>query len=373
VFFDDANTNGVMEADEQGTFVSFTVTNHNVTVAIDMYKGWVFDKDFDGIDDYWENTYGFSGNDASDALTDTDGDSLINLYEYELGTDPTVYDGTNTLISVICRSVDERIAGRTPASSIAMYNNYSANGTNFVPNANFWGADIDFSCVSHWNTDPDNGKYRRGGVLISPRHVLFAEHFAVTNEKSLFFVGNDGGVYEGIVGERRIIYKSDNKATDILVAELTAPMTNAVTPAKLLPADFYKYLKNGKYLPAVTFDQEEHAWIGEVQDLPTFKYKLNVGTEYVWCKRSQLQNRLVFYEDTKWYDSGNPRFLIIGNQPILLTSLYMMDLNSFESFGQFYTVYATDIQTAMDELVPGYSLQFMDLSEFSKLPEFQED
>ena len=373
VFFDDANSNGVREVEELFSVQYFNLTNHNTTVSMDMPKGRrTFDKDGDGIDDYWENTYGFSGSDASDALTDPDGDSLINLYEYELGTDPTVYDGTNTLISVICRSIDERIAGRTPATSIAMYNNYSANGTNFVPNANFWGADIDFSCVSHWNDYYDKGEEMRGGVLISLRHVLFARHFPVFEGYKVYFVGRDSNTYYGTIGKSRIVAPYLDKKSDILVAELTAPMTNAVTPAKLLPADFFKYLKNGKYLPAVTFDQEEHAWIGEVKDLPTYKNKLNAGTEYLWCKRSQLQNRFHFYEDTMDNDSGNPRFFVIGNQPVLLTSLYGKDTNTLESAGQFYTVYADDIQSAMNALVPGYTLQFVDLSDFQKLLEFQE-
>ena len=71
-------------------------------------------------------------------------------------------------------------------------------------------------------------------------------------------------------------------------------------------------------------------------------------------------------------DSGNPRFFVIGNQPVLLTSLYGKDTNTLESAGQFYTVYADDIQSAMNALVPGYTLQFVDLSDFQKLLEFQE-
>ena len=43
------------------------------------------------------------------ASTDSDGDGLINLHEYWAGTNPLVPDGSNTLLSVMSRSVDDRL------------------------------------------------------------------------------------------------------------------------------------------------------------------------------------------------------------------------------------------------------------------------
>jgi PKD repeat protein len=46
------------------------------------------DIDLDGLPDYWENKYSLDPDDPSDADIDSDKDSLTNLIEYVLGTDP---------------------------------------------------------------------------------------------------------------------------------------------------------------------------------------------------------------------------------------------------------------------------------------------
>lgn len=50
------------------------------------------DDDNDGMPDSYEEAYGFSVLDASDALLDLDGDGLSNLEEFNLGTDPSLAD-----------------------------------------------------------------------------------------------------------------------------------------------------------------------------------------------------------------------------------------------------------------------------------------
>jgi hypothetical protein len=49
----------------------------------------VTDTDGDGMDDIWENKYGFSPNDPTDKFADPDGDGMPNWAEYIAGTDPT--------------------------------------------------------------------------------------------------------------------------------------------------------------------------------------------------------------------------------------------------------------------------------------------
>ena len=50
------------------------------------------DNDGDGIPTEWETRYGLDGNDSSDGSADPDQDTLTNLQEYNLGTDPTKDD-----------------------------------------------------------------------------------------------------------------------------------------------------------------------------------------------------------------------------------------------------------------------------------------
>jgi DNA-binding beta-propeller fold protein YncE len=47
-----------------------------------------FDGDGDGMDDVWEDLHGLDSHDPLDAFADPDGDGVINIGEYRLGTDP---------------------------------------------------------------------------------------------------------------------------------------------------------------------------------------------------------------------------------------------------------------------------------------------
>jgi hypothetical protein len=85
----------------------FTFTNvqvlqaSNVTVVVtnlaskgiqllssNAYLYIMLDLDRDGVADLWETSFGFSTNNAADALEDADGDTSINRDEYVAGTDP---------------------------------------------------------------------------------------------------------------------------------------------------------------------------------------------------------------------------------------------------------------------------------------------
>lgn len=48
----------------------------------------LFDKDADGMDDEWEQYYGFNPNDPTDASNDYDSDGYTNFDEFTMNTDP---------------------------------------------------------------------------------------------------------------------------------------------------------------------------------------------------------------------------------------------------------------------------------------------
>ncbi len=58
------------------------------------------DSDGDGMADQWETDNGFDPDDASDATGDDDGDGRDNLLEFELGTDPSSFDGPEAPVLV---------------------------------------------------------------------------------------------------------------------------------------------------------------------------------------------------------------------------------------------------------------------------------
>jgi hypothetical protein len=57
------------------------------------------DSDEDGLPDTWEEEFGFSDSNASDALIDSDFDGILNIDEYKYGSNPNVSNGTVLVLS----------------------------------------------------------------------------------------------------------------------------------------------------------------------------------------------------------------------------------------------------------------------------------
>ena len=64
-------------------------------------------------------------------------------------------------------------------------------------------------------------------------------------------------------------------------------------------------------------------------------------------------------------DSGNPMFIIINNQPVLLT----VWTTGVSGSGTSVTAFKDDINYMMNSLGGGYQLDEIDLSGFTKLPQ----
>ena len=254
------------------------------------------------------------------------------------------------------------------ASPLDKFIDYRANGTNgvFILNTNCWAYGIDTSCVSMWNSGAKNEK---AGTAISKRHVLAAAHHFLGIGWELYFCGTDENIYTNRVAGSRVV-----SGTDIQIVSLQNELPDAVTPAYLLPTNFHEYIWTGKYLPVLRFDQDERCIVNEIADGLPF-----VGTPYVDEARfvasyPQIESRRPFFAYTRSGDSGNPTFLILGDLPILLGAAHKgintISNGVYQGCGSpFVTYYANEIQVKMNELVPGYSLHFVDLSQYPKIRE----
>lgn len=92
----------------------------------------------------------------------------------------TIYDVTwlsGTTARAATDAVDNLIAGLSPGDATqALWSTRDDSTATYVWNTNLWAAGIDLTCASVWNSAEFN---QAGGVLITPRHFICANHFAL--------------------------------------------------------------------------------------------------------------------------------------------------------------------------------------------------
>ncbi len=71
--------------------------------------------------------------------------------------------------------------------------------------------------------------------------------------------------------------------------------------------------------------------------------------------------RIPYHEYLVEGDSGNPVFLLAGDQVVMIAEFQQKGYSPFMGF------YVHEIQTAMDQLCPGYQLTLFDLSGYSQV------
>lgn len=254
-------------------------------------------------------------------------------------------------------SVDRRIADAEVSEGLSRFVGYpsGADKDKFTPNPKFWAKGVDFSCASPWNSA---GGALRAGTLISKRHIVCANHFPLWKGVRISFVDNKGEVCPCYVeGTRRI------DQTDIMVASLNAEVSPNIHPAKILPEDYAQHIGNGDGLPVATFNKKEQLSISQLFAIPTNRF-MRIGQkpttipEHTHARVIREGRRAKFRELLVSGDSGNPAFLIAGNEPILL----YCDVSNNAGSGPSLHLYRREIQAAMDELCPGYKLESFDFT-----------
>ena len=241
-----------------------------------------------------------------------------------------------------------RVREADPAVSLGRFLDYTRNAPHdrFVANPRFWLKGVDFSCVSPWNSACGG---QRAGTAISKRHIVFAKHFPLWKDVRLVFADDAGGVCPCSIKATKEV-----PHTDIMVGLLNAELTPNIKPAKILPSDAARYLGDGRGLPVVTFDRWENVHIAALGAVPTN------STDCLMRSFRPPEELVGFSARATGGDSGNPAFLIIDNEPVLLYCLYQGNFGA----GHSLRFYQREIQKAMDELCPGYKLEEFD---FEKL------
>ena len=261
-----------------------------------------------------------------------------------------------TVFDSATNSIAERIAGVDPALCLSRFSDYPPSKGKlgfprclwekpFPANEKFWLKDVDFSCVSPWN---DSCGATRAGTLISPRHIVFAKHFPLWKGVRILFIDQQGEVCPCHVEATRAL-----NDCDVMIGLLDYEVTPNIHPAKILPDDFAEYIGDGQGLPIVTFNQQEQVYLSQLKQVTTNNLTNAASAKESWKK---LEGKFV------GGDSGNPAFLLIGNEPILIYCLFGGGIGQGPSLHR----HRREIQKAMDELCPGYKLESFDFKNLKK-------
>ena len=250
-------------------------------------------------------------------------------------------------------SVDSRLSGKDPVKALRRFLDYggeAAKAGRFTPNPDFWAKGVDFSCASMWNSQGGN---TRAGTAVTPRHVVFANHYPLQPGVRLDFLGTDRKVHSRkLVATRRV------SNTDLMVGALDADLPGTVHPAPILPVDYATSLGSGADLPCVAFDYEEKAIVVELMAIPRDRRATNIYTRV-----PQKADRLRFFEHIIVGDSGNPIFLLLNGDVILLSTILRVN-GEGAPLGPSPVLLRSLLQYEMDQLAPGYRLQAYDFSSY---------
>lgn len=359
--FNDTNSNVVYDVNELSVpnmMVVVTGATMGVTIEFTLSN---CDDDEDRIVDFWEQSNGLSWTNNIDAFADPDGDWIDNMWEYRLQLDPDSYDTNNYAFADAMQAVDSRIEGKNPATSLKIYSTQDHGNTNYVRNTNCWAADIDLTSCSPWNS---YNSYKRAGTLISSRHALFVNHidfgdsFWVPAGYDLRFVDETNGVYTATIDS---VYHLTN-GVDLTVAVLEEDIpTNRFSIAKVLPDNFTNYIgKLDIHVPGLCLDQEEKALIHDVDKADTVGVTNLNGVTYQY---PIYGDRINYNEPLVGGDSGNPGFIILNNEVVLLTVWH----GGWRGSGSSVNSFKSEINTIMNQS-GSYSLQEFDFSDFDEIP-----
>lgn len=139
----------VIENEAQTNFWESTTTNtisNNNGPTILMIDG-----DDDGMDDDWEVANGFNPNNPKDAWADKDGDQILNLFEYQLSTDPS--NANSPTVTNLTVADAGMIDGMMPLAENSILVIRLAEGDYNVSAINFFNANLRLMVQGGWNAD----------------------------------------------------------------------------------------------------------------------------------------------------------------------------------------------------------------------------
>lgn len=264
------------------------------------------------------------------------------------------YTGVGSLQYALINGTDALLAEQYPSVTMPLYTTQDHITPIYARNPDNWAAVHvqALTAISPWNSEHS---FQRAGVLISPRHALFATHYYPSIGSTLRWIAADNTVVT------RELTSFVTVGPDLLIGLLDSDVPSSISFAKVLPAGFKSRLSTNiaaARIPVLATDQEEKLM---VVDLHTVDHD---NSEGVVCAMQIPVSALrsSFSELLVGGDSGNPVFWIINGELVILTVW-----NSAHNGGLGVSVpaFSAEINAAMTTLGGGYQLTEVDLSGFS--------
>ena len=271
-----------------------------------------------------------------------------------------VYVGAvvGSLAEHISANVDDRIDNTmTMNTNGKVFTTQDHTTPSYTRNTNLWcsqGTPIDLTCISPWNSNASN---RKAGTLITPRHAIFVyhSHYYPYLGETWRFVAQDGTVHDRTVTGVAIHPELSGIYPDIVVCTFSSDLPAAITPCKMMPADHADYLVNNRdnRPAALGLDQEEKALIIDWRGGGGFLTPTDA-------------DRAIFHESKISGDSGNPSFLIVNDELVLVTCWTYGGAGSGTPVADFIDDINTMIVTsdAQSAANTGYTVTEADFSAF---------
>jgi hypothetical protein len=281
----------------------------------------------------------------------------INILNQTSELFKTIFLGyaNNSLIKHIIDDMNSRVTA-IPQKQINLFSSKNHDTSTYIRNINSLISNVNTTSISPWNSRHGGAS---GGTLISPRHMIYCKHanFYPIIGDTVRFVNESNQVITRTVTQVLTINQSPTPDMVIVVLNSDATIENGqpsgISFCKFLPIDWYRYLPSmyglsRNTLPYIHHDQEQKSLIylwNSITDLNDSQFRTSFPTD---------TNQLIFNEPLITGDSGNPQFIIVNNQMVLL---------SVQGNPNFIPYYMSEINNAMSVL--GYQLDILNLSQFN--------
>lgn len=264
---------------------------------------------------------------------------------------------SGSLRAHLVSQIDPLIAGLNKGTGLPIFTAQDHTAAIYVRNTACWASPYvgQLTAISPWNSQ--GGAYF-AGVLVSPRHVLFATHYAPSSGTTIRFVAADNTVVTRTITALSVVGTPVNYYPDLTVGVLDSDVPGTIAFARILPDNWAAKLPtltgttaaDSLLVPSLGLDQEEKAIVSDL---------LSISASVSFAPPAN-QSRRTFYEDKIGGDSGNPAFLIVNGQLVLMTCW------TFGGGGSGTSVWdqRAAINAIMSAQGGGYQLTPVDLSSF---------